>query len=300
MHVFITGVTGFVGSHLAGFLLDRGHRVTGTGSRPTQKKIDHESFTYISADTQEPGPWQEELARADGVVNLAGRSIFRPWTDAHKQAMYDSRIRTTRNVVAAFPRETGAVLCSTSAVGYYGDRGEERLTEGSGPGDDFLAELSKDWEAEARAAEEKGVRVAVMRFGIILHREGGAMEKMIPAFRGFLGGPLGSGNQWFPWVHLEDLMAAILFALEHAEASGPLNYTAPTPVRNRIFVKTLARALNRPAVLTVPSFVLKTVLGEFGAVLLASQRVIPQRLSEAGFHWRYPEVVEAVEEIVGR
>jgi len=300
MKIFITGGLGFVGRHLSKALLQDGHQVTAVGRTPDPQGIDHPAFRYIAADTTLAGDWQAEVTDHEAVVNLAGKSIFTPWTNKAKEEIYDSRILTTRNLVAALPEDRETILCSTSAVGYYGDRGEDILTEDQPSGDNFLAEVGRDWEAEALAAEQKGARVTLPRFGIVLHRDGGAMAKMIPAFRMFVGGPLGSGRQWFPWIHLDDLVAALRFLIETPGLRGPFNCTAPEPVRNAELARTLGRKLHRPACMPAPAFLIKLVLGEFGEVLLDSQRAVPQRLTDAGFTFHYPDLDAALEEIVNR
>jgi uncharacterized protein len=300
MNIFITGGLGFVGRHLSKALLQDGHQVTAVGRTPDPQGIDHPAFRYIAADTTLAGDWQAEVPDHEAVVNLAGKSIFTPWTNKAKQEIYDSRILTTRNLVAALPEGRETLLCSTSAVGYYGDRGEDILTEDQPSGDNFLAEVGRDWEAEALAAEQKGARVALPRFGIVLHRDGGAMAKMIPAFRMFVGGPLGSGRQWFPWIHLDDLVAALRFLIETPGVRDPFNCTAPEPVRNAELARTLGRKLHRPACMPAPAFLIKLVLGEFGEVLLDSQRAIPRNLSAAGFTFHYPDLDAALGEIVDR
>lgn len=298
MNVLITGGLGFVGRYLSRLLLEKGHHVTALGLRPQPRLIPHPDFSYLSADTTRPGAWQETLCDMDAVVNLAGKNIFRPWTARAKAEIYDSRILTTRNVAAALPQDRPTTLVSASAVGYYGDRGDEILTEASTAGDDFLARVGRDWEAEALAAAEGGHRVVAARIGIVLGSDGGALEKMIPAFRSFLGGPLGDGSQWFPWIHIDDLTAALAFVLENASVAGPVNCTAPNPVRNREFARELARLLNRPALMPAPGFMIRMVLGELGQALLSSQRVVPEKLLEAGFAFRFPAVREALYDLV--
>lgn len=300
MNVFITGGLGFVGRRLSEALLRDGHHVTAVGRTEHPDTIDHPAFVYLRADTTEPGDWQEKLREHQVVVNLAGKSIFTIWTQGAKKEIYDSRILTTRNLVDALTPDGAQILCNTSAVGYYGDRGDDILTEFEPPGDDFLAKLGRDWEREALRAEAKGARVVLPRFGIVLDRDGGAMAKMIPAFRFFLGGPLGDGRQWFPWIHMRDLVAAHRFVIDRDDIRGPVNFCAPKPVRNRDFVKTLGRKLNRPAFMPAPAFVLRLVLGEFGGVLLSSQRAEPTRLKGAGFGFEHPDIGSALEEIVGR
>lgn len=298
MRIFITGGTGFVGTHLSKRLLNKGHTVIATGTSPDQDRIHHDAFHYLSCDNTQPGPWQEVAAKTDAAVNLAGRSIFNYWTESYKQKMYDSRILTTRNLVDALPENPDFVLVSTSAVGYYGSRGDEILTEDGPPGDDFLAELGKDWEAEAERAREKGARVAIPRFGIVLGKNGGAMKQMVPLFKLGLGGSLAGGKQWFPWIHIQDLVAAVDFALENKAVSGPFNLTAPDPVRNKEFTRILADRLHRPAFMPAPGFVIRTVMGEFGDTLLASTRAVPEKLLGYGFRFSYPTAQAAVDQIL--
>lgn len=298
MKIFITGGTGFIGSHLSDSLLQKGHFVVAAGMSPVTGLLKHPNLKYISADTTKKGPWQEGLKDIDAVINLAGRSIFKRWDETYKQSIYDSRIITTRNIVEALPAGKDITLCSTSAAGYYGDRGEEILTESEPSGSDFLAKVCKDWEEEAFKAKNKGVRVAAMRFGVVLGRDGGALEKMIPPIRFFVGGPIGNGRQWFPWIHIEDLISAIIFVLENKDINGPLNFTAPESTRNIELVKTIAGILHRPAFMPAPSFMIRLILGEFGSSILASQRVIPDKLLKYGFKFKYPDIRSAVSNII--
>ena len=299
MKIFITGSSGFVGRHLTSALLQDDHSITGVGrSKNPDGIIDHPAFNYLAADTTKPGAWQETVADHDIVINLAGKSIFTLWTKKVKKEIYDSRILTTRNIADSLAGAGETMFFSTSAVGYYGERGEDVLLEGEPAGDDFLANVCKDWEQEALKAQTEAVRVVLTRFGIVLDRDGGAMASMIPAFKMFLGGRLGSGKQWFPWIYLQDLIAAYKFAINHPEVSGPANWCAPNPVRNRELTKCLAQKLNRPAILHMPRFVIKTVLGEFGEALICSQRAKPSVLEDAGFCFEFGEIGMALNEIV--
>jgi uncharacterized protein len=298
MNIFITGGLGFVGRRLSEMLLEAGHKVTASGRTQNPKLIDHPSFDYEAADTTKEGAWQEKAMEADAAVNLAGVSIFGLWTEGRKKEMYDSRILTTRNLVKALLEGRGQVLCSTSAVGYYGDQGDKTLTEENPPSEDYLARLSVDWEKEAHAAERGNIRVAITRFGIVLDRDGGAMSKMIPAFRMFLGGPLGDGSQWFSWIHRHDLAQAMTFCLTNDRAAGAINFCAPEPVRNETLAKTLGEVLHRPAVMPAPAAVISTALGELGDALLSSQRAVPDHLLKLGFEFRFPDLRSALEDIV--
>jgi len=298
MKIFITGGSGFIGTSLTLFLLDQGYRIIATGTSAAPRSISHHNYRYITADTTKPGAWQNELEDIDAVVNLAGRNIFKPWSDSYKKQIYDSRILTTRNLVEALPGNRRTILCNTSAAGYYGNRGDEVLLENASPGDDFLAKVCQDWEKEAFAAETKGVRVAAMRFSVVLGKNGGALAKMLPAFKFFAGGPLGSGQQWFPWIHLDDLMAAVVFILKNQDINGPINFCTPGPVRHRDFAKALGSALSRPSFMKAPGFMIRLIMGELGAALLSSQRILPDKLLKHGFEFQYPDIEQALRNLV--
>ena len=298
MKIVITGGSGFVGTHLAQDLLSGGHRVLALGRSADPHRIHHQSYKYVAADTTRPGDWQNEFEDADAIVNLAGATIFRRWSADYKKQIYESRILTTRNVVASLPPDRPIILCSASGAGYYGSRGDDLLDEDRPAGDDFLAGVSVDWEKEALQAANANLRVAVMRFGVILGKGGGALAKMIPAFKFFAGGSMGSGKQWFPWMHLTDLMAAVQFIIDHDDLSGPVNFCAPNQIRYRDLAKTLAQALNRPAVMPAPAFLIRLVMGEFGDVFLASQRTVPQKLLNHGFSFQYPHIEDAIRAVL--
>ncbi len=266
MKIAITGASGFVGTALTRLLLDGGHVVTGLGTSGSHPLQSAANFTWICADTTLSGAWQAAVGQADAVINLAGRTILKRWSQAYKAQIVDSRILTTRNVVSAM-KGKDKVLISTSAVGYYGSRGDQPLAEESTPGTDFLARLSVDWEEAARVAEKQGVRVAIMRFGVVLGSGGGALAQMLPVFRMFAGGPLGSGRQWFSWIHMADLLAAIQFLLDRKDAHGPYNFCAPGVVRQKNFARALGAALGRPAVVPAPSLALRLMMGEFAGIM---------------------------------
>lgn len=296
MRIFITGGTGFVGRALTAVLVREGQEITiltrGAGKREGR-------VSWAHGDPVERGEWQSALQGQDAVINLAGASIFGRWTREAKRKIRESRIVTTRNLVQALAGTGVKHFFSASGVGYYGFHGDEPLTEDSPGGRDFLAELSGDWEKEASEAGKKGCRVVVARFGIVLGEGGGALGQMVPLFRKYLGGPLGSGRQWFSWIHLEDLTRAFQFLLQRPEISGPVNFTAPNPVRNRELAGAIGEVLGKPSFLAAPGFMLKIALGEFGSVLLEGQKAIPGKLLKSGFQFRYPEIRGALKNILG-
>jgi uncharacterized protein len=292
MKIMMTGGTGFIGAHLASRFSRGGHEVTILTRSLSGSGGSSPGIRYLQGDPTLKGSWQEAVADHDILINLAGTSIFGKWTDSYKRAMRDSRINATRNLVEAIVHrpDRNVTLFSASAVGYYGFRGDEDLVEESPPGDDFLAGVALEWEAEALKAKEKGVRVVITRFGIVLGEGGGALGQMIPLFRKFLGGPIGSGRQWFSWIHIEDLAAAFVFLMGRPDISGPVNVCAPNPVRNRDFAKALGKALHRPSLSPAPGFMVRLILGEFGSVILEGQRMTPRRLMDNGFVFRYPDI----------
>ena len=308
MRVFVTGGTGLVGTRLVHKLRERQDQVVLLTRRPVSARERFgKDVEVVEGDPMQAGPWMDAVAPCDGVINLAGENIFnKRWNDRFLALVRDSRLRATENVVAALarnPRRAGGepkVLVNASAVGYYGPRGDEEITEETAPGSDFLARLCIDWEKAAEAARQHGVREARVRVGIVLDREGGALAKMLTPFKLFVGGPLGSGRQWMSWIHHADMVGLFLLGLDNPEASGPLNGTAPNPVTNRQFSKALGRALHRPAFLPTPRLMLRLALGKVTDILATGQRVLPARPLALGYRYRFPTLDEALADILGK
>jgi|UniRef100_A0A7V6DP08 uncharacterized protein (TIGR01777 family) len=300
MRVFLTGGTGFVGAFLSQELILKGHDLTILTRREQPPASLQNGARFVTGDPKQEGPWMAEVPQHDWIINLAGASIFTKWTNEAKKMLHDSRILTTRNLVTALAAgDRRQLFCSTSAPGYYGPRGEEELTEASAPGQDFLARLAQEWEAEAMKAQGLGIRTVITRFGIVLGRGGGMLEQLTPLFKRFVGGPVGSGEQWLSWIHQMDLARAFLFLPEHPDLTGPVNFTSPNPVRNKDFAKALGRALARPAFLPAPAFVVRLILGELADAVLSGQKVLPQKLTTAGFEFLYPTIDQALQNLVG-
>lgn len=301
MKIFITGATGFVGGYLTRNLQNEGHQVTAlVRSSASVERIPF-GVAVVHGDSTRPGTWQRSVGEQNVIINLAGESIFTPWTKKARQLILASRILTTRNLVDALETGKGApVLLSSSAAGYYGGRDDDAvLDESSAAGRDFLAEVGVKWEAEAERAKEFGARVVLCRFGIVLGKDGGALSRMIPAFNNYAGSALGSGKQWFPWIHEKDIFRILTFVMGNEDIDGPINCTAPNPVTNADFARSLAGVLRKPLILpAVPRFMLRTVLGEFAEVLLKGQRAIPRKLLDAGFQFQFPTLREALEDLL--
>ncbi len=298
MNITLTGATGFVGSRLLAKLVADGHRVHVLGRRRSPKLPGSVAFSEWSA-ASEPPP--ESLAGADAVIHLAGEPVAQRWTAEAKARIRNSRVEGTRLLVDALARQPRrpAVFVCASAIGIYGSRGDEILTETSTAGQGFLAEVVTDWESAAHAAEPLSIRVVLLRLGVVLGH-GGALAKMLPPFRFGVGGRIGSGRQWMSWIHADDAIALILFALENSALRGPVNATSPQPVTNLEFTHELAAALHRPAIFPVPPVALKLLFGEMAGVLLGSQRVLPKMAEASGFQFRYPELRPALEILTSR
>ena len=296
MNVLITGGTGFIGEALSRELVSSGHNVIITTRRQTdsKEKLTWNPPSLIPSDT---------MSNIDAVVNLAGESIASGrWTKKRKELIMSSRINITRALVQSMQNANPKpkVLISASATGFYGPCGDEFVTEDALPGTDFLADVCKAWEAEALKAEEMGVRVVLVRIGGVLESDGGALPKMIMPFKFFLGGPVGSGKQWFSWIHRDDITGIIKYALENESISGPVNLTAPDPVTNKEFSSAIGRAISRPSWLPVPGFIVKITLGELGDILLTGQRVLPEKALKAGYKFKHPDVDEALRTIFSK
>lgn len=304
MRVTVTGATGTIGAALVRELVARGDDVTAL-SRDAQRAsaslgVAAETWTRPKA---EPPP-ADSLRGRDGVVHLLGETIAQRWSDEVKREVRDSRILPTRNLVSAIAALPGSerpkVLVSQSATGWYGHRGDERLDEDAPAGEDFLAVLTRDWEAEAAKAEELGVRVVLTRTGVVLSESGGALEKMLPFFKLGIGGPVAGGRQYTPWVHLDDVVGALLLALGDPRARGPVNVTAPQPVTNKELSRALGRVLKRPAFAPVPALAVKTLYGEMAEIVTTGQRAVPVRLGELGYNFRRPDLEDALRDATGR
>jgi uncharacterized protein len=293
MRVLVTGGTGFVGTPLCRALRGAGHTVRVVTRHP--EIVDGTGVAWDDVG--------QAVRETEAVVNLAGEPIAaRRWSDAQKRRIRDSRVETTRRLVAAIaatePRP--AVLLNASAVGYYGPHGDEPLDETADRGRDFLADVCTAWENEALGAERAGVRVVRLRLGIVLAADGGALARMLRPFRAFVGGPIGSGEQWMSWIHRDDVTGLVVAALEDDRWRGAVNATAPEPVTNAGFARALGRTLSRPAVLRTPATVLRLALGEMAGMLLTGQRVLPRVAEQRGYRWRYPTLASALRASVRR
>ncbi len=302
MHVVVTGGTGFIGRALCMSLSREGHRVTLlTRKGQAASRLVGPSVTTVEWNGRDSGAWEERLEGADAVINLAGAPLADArWTHARKRLLTDSRVQLTRRLVEAISRRSAKprVLISASGIGYYGPSDDRVLSEAAPQGERFLADLCVAWEGEARRAEEFGTRVVLLRTGMVLERDGGALPKMLLPFRLYLGGPIMPGTQWVSWIHRNDHVGLMEWALTTTTVSGPINVVAPEPERMQAFCETLGRVLRRPCWLPVPETVLSLALGELGTVMTTGQRVSPQKALEHGYVFQYPSLEPALRAIL--
>ncbi|MEI8223752.1 MAG: TIGR01777 family oxidoreductase [bacterium] len=302
MNIAITGGSGFIGTALAHKLLDAGHQVTIYDR--VAPRFSHERMQFVSANlVTDAAP--TSIANHNAIVHLAGVSIYERWTAEYKQQIMESRTKSTASIVDACRASEikPTVFVCASAVGYYGDQTDRILDESASTpttGTDFLSDVCVAWESAAQKIEELGIRRVSVRTAIVLGPGGGMMSKLLPIFKWGLGGRLGNGNQWFSWIHIDDLIAIYYEAITNMQLSGPVNATAPEPVTNRVFTKSLGKALHRPAFLIIPAFALRIILGEFAKAVLASTRAVPAKLQVTGFEFTYKTIDEAMETFLGK
>lgn len=303
MRITLTGATGRVGQALVAQLRERGDEVTVLSRNPSRAREtlgDVQAFEWDLKGGPAPA---EALSGRDAVIHLAGEDVAQRWNDDVKREIHASREVGTRNLVAGIAAVDAAarpkVLVSASASGYYGPRGDEQVDETDPAGTDFLADVVVAWEREATRAEEHGLRVVLLRTGIVLDKDGGALEKMLPPFKLGVGGPVAGGRQFMPWIHRDDLVGLYLAAVDHDTWSGPVNASAPTPVTNKAFSKALGRAIHRPAFSPVPGFAVKILFGEMAGIVTTGVNMIPRRALDLGYQFRYPEVESALENALG-
>jgi uncharacterized protein (TIGR01777 family) len=303
MRVLVTGASGTIGKALCDALFARGDHVVGLSRDPAKARSANPRVTWHRWEPTLERPDPAAFEGVDGVVNLVGERIDQRWNDEVKQRIMESRRQATHNLAqtieALEESRRPKVLVSQSAIGYYGNRGDEELDEDSGPGSGFVSEVPQAWEQAAHELDNAGVRVVVVRTGLVLTRQGGLLKEMLTPFKLGVGGPLAGGKMYFSWIHIEDEIGILLWALDNDQVSGTVNATAPAPVTNKEFSKALGRAVNRPAVAPVPGFVLDLKFGsEFGHVLRGGQRVLPKRAQQLGYGFKHPRLDEALADLV--
>jgi hypothetical protein len=302
MRVFLAGGTGKIGKRLLPHLQKRGDEVVLlTRNQHNARTKVGPGPELVEGDPMQPGSWMERISGCDAVINLVGEDIFgKRWNDAFKALLRDSRLKSTANIVDAICKALTkpAVLVQGSAIGYYGFHEDELLTEDSPPGHDFLAQLCVEWERAAQPVADAGVRLALVRTGIVLDKAGGALQAVLTPFRLGAGGKQGSGKQWMSWIHYDDEVGLLLFAADHKEVQGPLNATAPVPVTNLQFAKALGAALGRPSFLPTPGVALKALLGEVADLVVKGARILPKRAQELGYKFQYPDIDSALRAIL--
>jgi uncharacterized protein (TIGR01777 family) len=300
--IIITGATGLIGSHLCMALTRRGDSVT-VFSRNVEsaRRLLGNNFDYVNWDYKKPNEWQNSFDNHDAIIHLAGANLSsQRWTRKYKAIILESRVEGTKSLVEALKKlQTKIkVFISSSAVGYYGSRSDKILTEESESGSDFLARVCVKWEKEAQKADELGIRTAILRQGVVFSSDVGALKKFLLPFKFFVGGPLGTGNQWFPWIHINDLVAIYLFILDNSEILGAVNAVSSDTVRMNDFARTLGRVLNKPSIFKVPEFALRILVGEVTSSIVASQKVIPKKLIEYGFKYEFEVLEKALKDLL--
>jgi uncharacterized protein len=302
MQFFILGGTGFVGKHLIEWLLRQGHTVEALGRSSKSLERLPTGCLAVTGDPIQPGDWQVRASQADVVINLVGRSIMTRWNEVTKKEILESRVQSTRMAVQALAGEqnAGKVMINANAVGYYPLDSKAEYAEDGPRGTGFLADVAQAWQDEAEKARGFGVRVVIARFGTVLGPDGGAMAQLLPIFRKGLGGRLGSGEQWFPWIHVLDLCRALEFMALHAEMDGPVNCCAPQAATNTYFTRALGGLLRRPTIFPVPGFVIKLAMGEVAQVVLQGAKIVPKALTDAGFTFRLGMLEGALKDILAQ
>lgn len=302
MHVLIAGGTGTIGQRLVRLLLAHNYQVSVLSRRSLRPPALPREIGFLQWDGKTAAGWASQLEQIDAVVNLTGANLAdERWTDERKKELFNSRIDPGHALVEAMAAVSNKpqVFIQSSAVGYYGPQDDTPITEEHEPGQDFAAKLCIEWEASTKAVEAMGIRRVVTRSGVMLDPDAGALPRMTLPFKLFVGGPVGSGRQWFSWIHYADEVAAIKFLIETEAATGPFNLAAPEPVRNQAYAKAVGRVLKRPALTPVPAFMLKLMFGEMASVLLEGQRVVPARLEALGFRFTFPAIEPALADLLG-
>ena len=300
--IIITGATGFIGKKLSNVLIARGEQlIIFTRSIDKGKTEIPSAYEFVKWDYKNPHEWEKHLDGKDAVIHLAGANLYaKRWSEEYKKLIVESREISTKNIVAAIKKanKKPSVLICPSGVNYYGDSGDTILTENSFNGNDFLASVCKRWEASAAEVEKTGVRRVSIRTAPALSTEEGTLKEMLLPFKLFIGGSLGNGKQWFPWIHIDDLIGIYLYALDNDNLNGPVNGCAPNPVRMKEFAQTLGKILHRPSFFSVPKFALKVVLGEFAESITASLRVVPEKLNDMNYKFKFERLEEALRDLL--
>lgn len=301
-NILVTGATGLIGKELCFKLKERGHKVSIlTHNLRAAEIIFGNHLSIVEWSDYSEDKWEQQLKNKDAIIHLAGANLNRKrWTAGYKKMIIDSRVKETNKLIDAI-KTYGSdikVLISASAVGYYGSRGEDTLTEDSSAGSDFLANVCTCWENAALAAKNLGIRTVLFRQGVVLSDDGGALKKILLPYKFFIGGSLGKGNQWFPWIHVDDLISTYLFVLDNHKISGAINAVSPASIRMKEFAKTLGKVLNRPSIFTVPEFALRVIIGEAADAILSSQKVIPKKLMDYGYKFKFENLEDALRELL--